>query len=176
MNDQNFQKATFAGGCFWCMVHPFDEIPGIEKVTSGYTGGDIPDPTYREVTTGTTGHTEAIQILYDPEKISFEELVEIYWRQTDPTDASGQFADRGSSYRPVIFYHNEKQKEIAQASKKTLEESGRFLEPIVTTIEEAKPFYEAEEYHQDYYKKAPVHYKLYNKGSGRAGFIKDNWK
>lgn len=176
MNNQMFQKATFAGGCFWCMVHPFDEIPGIEEVTSGYTGGEVPNPTYRQVTAGATGHTEAVQILYNPEKISFEELMEIYWRQTDPTDASGQFADRGSSYRPVIFYHNEKQKEIAQASKKKLEESGKFSKPIVTTIEKAKPFYEAEEYHQDYYRKAPVHYQLYNKGSGRAKFIKDNWK
>lgn len=172
----NLEKAIFAGGCFWCMVQPFDSLPGIESVVSGYTGGHVENPTYKQVTSGTTGHTEAVEITYDPEQISYEELVEIYWRQTDPTDAGGQFADRGDSYRAVIFYNNVVQKEIAEASKQRLQESGRFEEPIVTKIEEAKPFYPAEDYHQDFYKKEQAHYKRYSVGSGRAGFIESKWK
>lgn len=175
MNNGQFEVATFAGGCFWCMVHPFDELPGIENVVSGYTGGHVENPTYQQVTTGMTGHTEAVQITYDPEKMPYEDLVEIYWRQTDPTDAGGQFADRGSSYRPVIFYHNEEQKKTAEASKEALQNSGRFDRPIVTTIEPAEPFYPAEDYHQEYYRKNPLHYKMYNRGSGRAGFIEEHW-
>ena len=175
MSTEKFEKAIFAGGCFWCMVHPFDELPGIEKVVSGYTGGNIPNPTYEQVGRGDTGHTEAVEITYDPSIITYKELVEIYWRQTDPTDAGGQFADRGPSYRPVIFYGNEKQKEIAEQSKKELQEREKFDEPIVTQIEPAKPFYPAEEEHQDYYKKHPVHYNLYSHGSGRKGFLKTNW-
>lgn len=170
-----FKKATFAGGCFWCMVSPFDEEPGIESVTSGYTGGHKENPSYEEVSTGTTGHTEAVQIEYDPEQISYRELVEIYWRQTDPTDAMGQFADRGDVYRPVIFYHDEEQKETAEQSKENLQNSGRFDKQIVTSIEPAETFYVAEEEHQDYYKKNSFHYSLYNKGSGRKGFIEENW-
>ncbi|MFC6464642.1 peptide-methionine (S)-S-oxide reductase MsrA [Marinilactibacillus sp. GCM10026970] len=175
MSEKNFETAIFAGGCFWCMVKPFDSLPGIEKVTSGYTGGTVENPTYRQVTSGTTGHTEAVEITYDPSKISYEELVEIYWQQTDPTDAGGQFADRGDSYRPVIFYNNDEQRETAEASKKALNESGRFDRPIVTTIEPAHPFYEAEDYHQDFYKKESAHYKRYSKGSGRVDFINQKW-
>lgn len=175
MGQTNLKKATFAGGCFWCMVKPFDSLPGIESVTSGYTGGHVKNPTYEQVTTGTTGHTEAVQITYNPELFSYEKLVEIYWRQTDPTDAAGQFADRGDSYRPVIFYHDEEQKEIAEASKDALQKSGRFNAPIVTSIEPAVPFYEAEGYHQDFYKKNSAHYNRYSHGSGRVGFIQQTW-
>ncbi len=172
----NEERAIFAGGCFWCMVQPFDSLPGIISVTSGYTGGHTDNPTYRQVTSGRTGHTEAVEIVFDPDKISYRELVDIYWRQTDPTDAGGQFADRGDSYRPVIFYNNDLQKKAAEESKKELEQSGKFSDPIVTQIEEAKPFYPAEDYHQDYYKKESAHYKRYSVGSGRAGFIDKTWK
>lgn len=158
------------------MVEPFEEKAGIIKVTAGYTGGDVPNPTYEEVCSGKTGHTEAVEITYDPDKISYKDLVEIYWRQTDPTDAMGQFADRGSSYRPVIYYGSEEEKKIAEESKQELEDSGRFDKPIVTSIEPAKPFYPAEDYHQDYYKKNPQRYKLYAEGSGRKPFIRRNWK
>lgn len=173
---QQYQKAIFAGGCFWCMVKPFETQPGIQSVISGYTGGHTENPTYAEVTTGTTGHTEAVEITYNPEIISYEQLVEIYWQQTDPTDALGQFADRGDSYRPVIFYSNEEEKEIAERSKEKLQASGRFDKPIVTKIEPAQTFYPAEDYHQDYYKKNSVHYNLYREGSGRAGFLRQHWK
>lgn len=167
--------AIFAGGCFWCMVKPFDSLPGILSVVSGFTGGHVPHPTYQEVTTGTTGHTEAVEITFDPEQITYEELVDIYWQQTDPTDAFGQFADRGDSYRPVIYYNSEEQRKIAEASKAALQASGRFTDPIVTTIEPAEPFYPAEDYHQDFYKKNTAHYNAYREGSGRAGFIRQNW-
>lgn len=167
--------AIFAGGCFWCMVKPFDSLPGILSVVSGFTGGYVPHPTYQEVTTGTTGHTEAVEITFDPEQITYEELVAIYWQQTDPTDAFGQFADRGDSYRPVIYYNSEEQRKIAEASKAALQASGRFTDPIVTTIEPAEPFYPAEDYHQDFYKKNTAHYNAYREGSGRAGFIRQNW-
>ncbi|MBX8937131.1 peptide-methionine (S)-S-oxide reductase MsrA [Enterococcus gilvus] len=169
------EKAIFAGGCFWCMVKPFDQMPGIKKVVSGYTGGHVPNPTYEEVCSGTTGHTEAVEITFDPAVISYQELVEIYWQQTDPTDAFGQFADRGDSYRPVIFYASPEQKETAEASKEQLQDSGRFKEPIVTAIEPAQVFYPAEEYHQDFYRKNPEHYTAYSEGSGRRGFIRQNW-
>ncbi|MGX7184219.1 peptide-methionine (S)-S-oxide reductase MsrA [Enterococcus pallens] len=170
------EKAIFAGGCFWCMVKPFDQMPGIKAVVSGYTGGHVPNPTYEQVGSGLTGHTEAVEITFDPDIISYEQLVEIYWQQTDPTDAFGQFADRGDSYRPVIFYNSPEQKEVAEASKERLQASGRFDKPIVTSIEPAKTFYPAEDYHQDYYKKNKMHYKMYSEGSGRAGFIRKNWK
>lgn len=169
------KKAVFAGGCFWCMVQPFDSLPGIESVVSGFTGGHVEPPTYKEVVRGNTGHTEAVEITYDPDKISYEELVEIYWRQTDPTDAGGQFADRGDSYRPVIYYSTEEEKEIAERSKQNLQETGPFSEPIVTSIEPIQPFYEAEDYHQDFYKKESAHYKRYSVGSGRVGFLEEHW-
>lgn len=172
----NFEKATFAGGCFWCMVKPFDEQDGIEEVVSGYTGGHKENPTYKEVCSETTGHYEAVQITFNPEIFPYEKLLDVYWSQIDPTDAGGQFHDRGDSYRTAIFYHSDEQKEIAEKSKHNLDQSGRFKNPIVTEILPAKPFYAAEEYHQDYYKKNPFRYKMYQAGSGRAAFIKENWK
>ncbi|MED4047612.1 peptide-methionine (S)-S-oxide reductase MsrA [Priestia megaterium] len=173
---EQYEVATFAGGCFWCMVKPFDEQPGIIKVVSGYTGGHKENPTYKEVCSETTGHYEAVQITFDPEVFPYEKLLELYWPQIDPTDAGGQFADRGDSYRTAIFYHNEHQKELAEESKRQLEASGRFSEPIATQILPAKPFYEAEEYHQGYYKKNKFRYAMYRRGSGRDRFIKENWK
>ncbi|MED4063869.1 peptide-methionine (S)-S-oxide reductase MsrA [Priestia megaterium] len=173
---EQYEVATFAGGCFWCMVKPFEEQPGIIKVVSGYTGGHKENPTYKEVCSETTGHYEAVQITFDPEVFPYEKLLELYWPQIDPTDAGGQFADRGDSYRTAIFYHNEHQKTLAEESKQQLEASGRFSEPIATQILPAKPFYEAEEYHQGYYKKNKFRYAMYRRGSGRDRFIKENWK
>lgn len=158
------------------MVSPFDEQPGIIKVVSGYTGGHTENPTYEEVCSDTTGHYEAVQITYDPEKMSYETLLKQYWQQIDPTDAGGQFNDRGDSYRTAIFYHTEEQRRLAEDSKKELADSGRFQKDIVTKILPAGPFYRAEEKHQHYYKKNPFHYNLYKEGSGRARFIRDNWK
>jgi len=172
----NKQVATFAGGCFWCMVQPFDQQPGIIEVVSGYTGGNVENPTYKEVCSNTTGHLEAVQITFDPSIMSYEQLVDTFWQQIDPTDPGGQFNDRGESYQTAIFYHNEEQQKIAESSKQALEDSGKFSKSIATKVIPAKPFYEAEEEHQDYYKKQPVHYNLYSKGSGRVDFIKDNWQ
>ncbi|MFC5560313.1 peptide-methionine (S)-S-oxide reductase MsrA [Ureibacillus thermophilus] len=169
------ELATFAGGCFWCLVKPFDRLEGIEKVVSGYTGGHVENPTYQQVCTGTTGHVEAVQITFDSDKISYKDLVEIYWKLIDPTDPGGQFHDRGESYQTVIFYHNEEQRKIAEESKRQLEESGKFSKPIVVKLLPAKPFYPAEEYHQDFYKKKPLDYERYFIGSGRAQFIKQHW-
>ena len=168
--------ATFAGGCFWCMVEPFDQKPGIISITSGYTGGHKENPTYEEVSQETTGHYEAVQVTYDPNVFPYEKLVELFWQQIDPTDPGGQFNDRGQSYRTVIFYHDQKQKEIAEKSKRTLAESGKFNQPIVTEILPADTFYPAEERHQDYYKKNRYHYQMYKKGSGRESFIQTHWK
>ena len=176
VTEPRLEKATFAGGCFWCMVKPFDSLPGIESVISGYTGGHKENPTYEEVCAGTTGHTEAVQITFDPALFPYKDLVEVYWQQTDPTDAMGQFVDRGTSYRPVIFYHTPEQKEIAEASKQALQDSGKFTKPIVTSIEPAQPFYEAEEYHQDFYKKSSAHYHGYRSHSGRDSYIESHWK
>jgi peptide methionine sulfoxide reductase msrA/msrB len=173
---ERWEKATFAGGCFWCMVSPFDEQPGIQEVTSGYTGGHKENPTYEEVCSDTTGHYEAVQITFDPTVFPYKKLLELFWQQIDPTDAGGQFNDRGESYRTAIFYHNEAQKQAAEASKAELAESGRFQKTIVTEILPAGPFYRAEEKHQHYYKKNPFHYNLYKEGSGRARFIRENWK
>lgn len=173
---ESFERATFAGGCFWCMVEPFDSRPGIESVVSGYTGGELENPTYKQVCSNTTGHVEAVQITFDPNFMPYEKLVETFWQQIDPTDPGGQFNDRGESYQTAIFYHNEEQKNIAEASKQKLEASGKFSKPIATKILPAKPFYVAEEEHQDYYKKQSFHYRLYKKGSGREDFINKNWK
>jgi peptide methionine sulfoxide reductase msrA/msrB len=151
-------------------------LPGIKKVVSGYTGGHVENPTYEQVCAETTGHVEAVQITFDPAVFPYAKLLDIYWRQIDPTDAGGQFHDRGSSYRPVIFYHNERQRQEAEASKKALDESGRFDKPVAVAIEPASAFYPAEDYHQDYYKKNPVRYHYYNIGSGRADFIARHWK
>ncbi|MDM5340900.1 peptide-methionine (R)-S-oxide reductase MsrB [Fictibacillus enclensis] len=172
---ENQQLATFAGGCFWCMVSPFEEQPGIISVVSGYTGGHTENPTYEEVCSDTTGHYEAVQITYDPDVFPYEKLLTLFWQQIDPTDPGGQFYDRGDSYRTAIFYHTEQQKELAEASKQELAESGRFQKPIVTPILPASTFYPAETYHQDYHKKNPAHYQRYRKGSGREDFIKQNW-
>lgn len=168
--------ATFAGGCFWCMVAPFQETRGVLKVVSGYTGGHKDNPTYEEVCSGTTGHYEAVQITFDPNICTYNKLLDKFWRQIDPTDEGGQFNDRGASYQTAIFYHNEKQKLQAQASKKSLQESGRFERPIATKILPASTFYPAEDYHQNYYQKNPLHYSLYRKGSGRSAFLERFWQ
>lgn len=167
--------ATFAGGCFWCMVKPFDKYHGVLKVMSGYTGGHTKNPTYEQVCTDTTGHIEAIQITYDESLISYNELLDIFWKQIDPTDEYGQFNDRGHKYKTVIFYHDDIQKELAIKSKENLEKSKRFDKKIATQIVPASIFYEAEDYHQNYYKKNPLHYNMYYRGSGRYDFIKNNW-
>lgn len=167
------ERAIFAGGCFWCMVEPFETMEGVESVLSGYTGGHTENPTYETVCMGGSGHTEAVEIIFDPSKISYETLLEIYWQQTDPTDAFGQFQDRGESYRPVIFYLDETQQALAEKSKEALANSGIYSDPIVVTIEPAKPFYPAEEYHQAFYKKDPARYAL---SSGlRKAFLKSIW-
>ncbi|WP_214837589.1 peptide-methionine (S)-S-oxide reductase MsrA [Exiguobacterium sp. s36] len=168
-------KATFAGGCFWCMVKPFHKYEGVERVISGYTGGHVENPTYQQVCSETTGHLEAIEVTFDPEVISYEELLRIYWRQIDPTDGGGQFNDRGESYRPAIFYHSEEQRAAAERSKQEIEDSGRFDRSIEVEIRPAKTFWEAEDYHQDYYKKNPFRYEMYRVGSGRAKFVKEAW-
>ncbi|MEF3313029.1 peptide-methionine (R)-S-oxide reductase MsrB [Paenibacillus sp. GYB004] len=172
----SYQLATFAGGCFWCMVKPFDKQPGIIQVVSGYTGGHVENPTYEQVCSDRTGHVEAVQITFDPEVFSYEQLLDLFWRQIDPTDAGGQFADRGHSYSTAIFVHNDEQKRLAEQSKRSLEESGRFDKPIVTPILPAAPFYSAEAYHQGYYKTNPLRYQAYYTGSGRAKFLKERWK
>lgn len=169
------KKAIFAGGCFWCMVKPFDELPGIISIVVGYTGGHKANPTYEEVCNHKTGHVEAVEITYDEEKMPYRELVEIFFRSIDPTDPDGQFNDRGETYRTAIFYKDEEQREVAEAYKKELEASGWFEKPIVVPIKSAAPFYPAEDEHQDYYKKNSFRYGLYYKGSGREKFIKEKW-
>ncbi|MEW9668740.1 peptide-methionine (R)-S-oxide reductase MsrB [Ammoniphilus sp. 3BR4] len=172
----SYELATFAGGCFWCMVSPFEEQPGIIQVISGYTGGFKENPTYKEVCSDTTGHYEAVQITFDPQIFPYRQLLEIFWRQIDPTDAGGQFHDRGESYRTAIFCHTEEQKQLAEKSKRELQESGRFAKEVVTPILPAAPFYPAEDYHQGYHNKNPFRYKLYRQGSGRDTFLKRHWK
>lgn len=167
--------ATFAGGCFWCMEPPFEKLTGVSSVVSGYTGGHKKNPTYKEVTYGGTGHVEAVQIHYDPEQISYEQLLEVFWRNVNPTDAGGQFVDRGASYVTGIFYHDEAQKNAALMSKKALDQSGRYDKKVVTPVTAAGEFYRAEEYHQDYYKKNPLRYKFYRSRSGRDQFIERIW-
>lgn len=174
VENKKIETAIFAGGCFWCMTKPFDQMPGIISVRSGYTGGDVENPTYEQVKSGTTGHTEAVKIVFDKTIISYEELLEIYWHQTDPTDAAGQFQDRGSNYRPVIFVKNETQRQAAERSLKNLIVSERFKKPIVTKIEPACPFYEAEEEHQQFYKKDPKRME-FEEAQGRKQFIEKNW-
>lgn len=169
------EVATFAGGCFWCMEAAFEAVDGVTEAISGYTGGTVENPTYQQVSSGSTGHLEAVQVYYDPASVSYNELVDVFWRNINPTDAGGQFVDRGSQYATAIFYHDEEQREVAEASKEALGHSGVFDEPIVTGIIEFSVFYEAEEYHQDYYKKNVLNYKLYSRGSGREDFIEQHW-
>jgi len=172
---KNLKTAVFAGGCFWCVESDFEKVDGVVEAISGYTGGDKPDPTYEEVSAGGTGHAEAVQVRYDPDKITYRELLDVFWRHVDPTDAGGQFVDRGSQYRTAIFYHDKEQKRIAEESKAALEKSGRFSRPIVTEIVPLGKFYPAEEYHQDYYEKNPIRYKFYRFGSGRDQFLNRTW-
>jgi peptide methionine sulfoxide reductase msrA/msrB len=167
--------ATFAGGCFWCVEKDFEKVNGVVEVISGYTGGHKENPTYEEVSDGGTGHVEAVQVVYDPEKVSYAQLLDVFWRHIDPTDSGGQFVDRGSQYRSVIFYHDEEQKRLAEESKKNLESSGRFNKPIVTEIVQFTKFYRAEDYHQDYYKTHAIRYKYYRFQSGRDQFLKMVW-
>ncbi len=169
------QTATFAGGCFWCMEARLQKIRGVHEVISGYTGGHLKTPSYEQVVSGGTGHVEAVQVFYDPAVVSYQTLVEFFWQQIDPTDDGGQFVDRGQQYRSVIFYHDETQKSIAEKSRATLEASGRFKKPIVTQILPFAPFYAAEDYHQDYYKKNPIRYKVYSFHSGREQFLEQTW-
>jgi len=175
LDTDQLEVITLAGGCFWCMEPPFVTLDGVEEIVAGYTGGDVEDPSYEEVSTGDTGHYEAVQVYYDPDAITLEEILEVYWKHIDPTDANGQFADRGSQYRTAIFYRNEDQKEIAEESRKQLEESKKFEEEIVTEILPFEEFYLAERYHQDYYEKNPNKYSSYKKRSGREEFISTTW-
>lgn len=167
--------AIFAGGCFWCMEPPYDKTEGVISTTSGYTGGTVANPSYKEVSAGGTGHIEAIKVVYDPARVSYEELLHIYWRNIDPIRKNAQFCDEGSQYRSAIFYLGEEQKELAERSKKELEESGRFSQPIATEIIEAGPFYEAEKYHQDYYVKNPNRYTFYRWSCGRDQRLEQIW-
>lgn len=173
--EPHMERATFAGGCFWCMEPPFEKTAGVAEVISGYTGGHKANPTYEEVSTGTTGHLEAVLVKFDPSKVTYETLLDVFWRNIDPTNPIGQFADTGDQYKPAIFYHNDTQKHLAEESKKRLQASGKFKKPIVVEIRKATEFYPAEEYHQDFYKKSPEHYKRYRFGSGRERFLENTW-
>jgi len=169
------EKATFAGGCFWCMEPPYDAIPGVISTTSGYIGGRTVNPTYEQVSAGITGHTEVVEVVYDPAKVSYEKLLEVFWVNIDPTVKDRQFCDSGSQYRTGIFVHNEAQRKAADASRAALEKSKPFKAAIVTPVEMAGTFYRAEEYHQDYYTKNPVRYKFYRNGCGRDARLKELW-
>ncbi len=172
---QSTEKATFAGGCFWCMEAAFEEVEGVLEAISGYTGGNTPNPTYEEVSTGKTGHYEAVEVLFDPAIVTYQELLDVFWMNINPTDPGGQFADRGSQYYTAIFYHNDEQRTLAEKSKEDLQNSGMFQGEIVTKILVATEFYPAEEYHQDYYKKNLTAYEWYHIGSGRADYIEQKW-
>jgi len=169
------EKATFAGGCFWCMEAPFDSLDGVISVTSGYTGGTVKNPTYEQVSSGTTGHAEAVQVVYDPRKIRYETLLDVFWRNIDPTVKDRQFCDHGNQYRSGIFYHSEEQRRAAVRSRELLEKNKRFREAVVTEITPAGPFYRAEEYHQRYYKKNPIRYTYYRTSCGRDRRLKELW-
>ncbi len=173
---QEYEEAVFGGGCFWCMEPPFEQLDGVVEVMVGYCGGTQKNPRYEEVSMGKTDHLEAVRIRYDPKKITYSHLVDIFWRQIDPTDSGGQFADRGAHYNTAIFFNTEEQREVAAKSKRDLDASGIFSAPVVTEVRPSMPFYPAEEYHQDYYLKNVLHYTSYKKGSGRAGFIEKVWK
>jgi len=172
---EKYEKAIFAGGCFWCMEHPFDKLEGVISTTVGYTGGTKKDPTYEEVSAGGTGHAESVEVTFDPSRIRYDELLDVFWRNIDPTTPNRQFVDVGSQYRAAIFYLNEEQKRLAEESKARLEASGRYDKPIVTEIVPAMTFYRAEEYHQDYYKKNPIRYKFYRYNSGRDRYLEKVW-
>jgi peptide-methionine (S)-S-oxide reductase len=174
-NQEQLQKATFAGGCFWCMQPFFDRTKGVKQTTVGYTGGQTLNPTYEQVSSGKTGHAESIEIIYDPKQVSYEQLLNIYWRNIDPTAKNQQFVDHGTQYRSAIFYHDEQQKRIAEDSKKQLEASGKFKKPIVTEIVPASVFYPAEGHHQKYYQKNSIDYEMYHEGSGRNQFFEKFW-
>jgi peptide-methionine (S)-S-oxide reductase len=171
----NRATAVFAGGCFWCEETAFEGVPGVVAVISGYTGGQVPNPTYEQVSSGVTGHAESVQVIYDPSKISYEKLLDIFWHNVDPFQANGQFCDHGNQYRSAIFYKDEAQRKAAEASKARLEEESRFKGKIVTQIVPASTFYPAEEYHQDFYKKNPVRYHSYRMGCGRDARLKEIW-
>ncbi len=173
--DRPLERAVFAGGCFWCMQPAFDRLKGVISTAVGYTGGEVENPSYEQVCSGKTGHVEAIEIVFDPSIITFRELIETFWKNIDPTQPNGQFADTGAQYRTVIYYHDESQKRAAEASRQELESSGKFGRRIVTDIEPAKQFYRAEEHHQEYYLKNPTHYTFYKKGSGRESFLERVW-
>ncbi len=173
--DPSLARATFAGGCFWCMESPFEKLPGVKAVISGYSGGKTANPTYEQVSSGTTGHAECVQVLYDPKVMSYSTLLEAFWRQIDPTDAEGQFVDRGSQYRPAVYYHNGEQKKLAETSRDRLAKSGRFSDPIVVEISEFRIFYPAEGYHQNFCRRDPSHYHRYRRGSGRDDFLDKAW-
>jgi len=173
--NENTSIATFAGGCFWCMEGPFDKLAGVISTTSGYTGGHTENPTYKQTSSGKTGHTEAVQIVYDPGQVSYEKLLDVFWHNIDPTTPDQQFCDRGNQYRSEIFYHNDVQKQLAEASKSALDKNKPFKEPIVTQISKASTFYAAEDYHQDYYKKNPVRYRYYRYGCGRDKRLEALW-
>ena len=175
MTEKTLEKAVFAGGCFWCMVKPFKDWDGIHDVVSGYMGGHVVNPTYEDVKKGDSDHLEVVEITYDPSVFSYDKLLDVFWQQIDPTDADGQFQDRGHSYSAAIFHYTDKQREIAEQSKEKLSESGKFSKPIVTPIRPAETFYIAEEYHQDYYVKEKEHYEEDRAQSGRDEFIKDHW-
>jgi len=169
------RTAIFGGGCFWCMEPPFERLEGVIEVMAGYCGGDEKNPTYEQVSSGRTGHLESVRVVYDPQKISYRQLLDTFWRTIDPTDPGGQFADRGNHYKTAIFYSDEEEKRTAEQSRDNLAASGIFNRPIATAIRPVKPFYPAEDYHQDYYKKNAVHYERYKVGSGRAGFLEKTW-
>ena len=167
--------ATFAGGCFWCMEPPYDKLPGVKSTISGYMGGRTVNPTYQDVSSGSTGHTEVVQVIYDPKQVTYEKLLEVFWVNIDPTVKDRQFCDTGSQYRTSIFFHDEAQRTAAEASKAAIEKSKPFKEAIVTPVVMAGPFYAAEDYHQDYYAKNPVRYNLYRTGCGRDARLKSLW-
>ena len=173
--EDGLEAATFAGGCFWCVEADFDYVPGVVSTTSGYTGGDLVDPTYQRVSAGGTGHREAVRIVYDPTKTSYATLLDVFWHSVDPTDGGGQFCDRGESYETAIFANSPEQKRLAEESKQALEETAVLDRPIVTPIERAGPFYPAEGYHQDYYEKNPIRYNFYRYRCGRDDRIEDLW-
>jgi peptide-methionine (S)-S-oxide reductase len=168
-------RATFAGGCFWCMEPPFEALPGVSKTTVGYTGGSVAHPTYEQVSAGTTGHAEAVEVEYDPSKITYEKLLDVFWHNVDPVTRDAQFCDHGRQYRTAIFYHDDGQRAAAQASKRALESSGKLPGPIVTEIVAASVFWPAEEYHQRYHEKNPIRYRYYRWGCGRDARLRELW-